>query len=85
MRNRVAITNKLKNHLKKRGPDAVGYFLLAWFYHVEGNKDKAIRAALKAKVFAPGSPLMDKLHYYLSHPDAFEAWTSRMFLHRIPP
>jgi tetratricopeptide (TPR) repeat protein len=71
----LKVTTKLKNHLEKRGPDAVGYFLLAWFYHLKGMKDQAIKQALKAKAFAPGSALMEKLHYYLSHPDAFDAWT----------
>lgn len=77
-------TTKLKNHLNKRGPDAAGYFLLAWFYHLKGIKDEAIKYALKAKVYAPGSPLMEKLHYYLSHPDTFEAWSPRTVSVRSP-
>lgn len=68
-----AIT-KLETHLKKRGLDAVGYFLLAWLYHLNGENDKAIDQALKAKTYAPGSPLMENLHYFLVHPDAFDAW-----------
>lgn len=71
----LKVTTKLKNHLAKRGPDAVGYFLLSWFYHLKGLKEQAVAFALKAKTYAPGSPLMEKLHYYLSHPDTFEAWT----------
>lgn len=71
----LKVATKLKNQLEKRGPDAVGYFLLAWFYHLKGLDEPAIEFALKAKTYAPGSPLMEKLHYYLSHPDAFEAWT----------
>lgn len=67
------IIHKLKKHLIKRGPDAVGHFLLAWFFHLEQKKDLSIREALKAKTFAPGSPLMEHLHYYLMHPEKFEA------------
>lgn len=64
---------KLSRHLKKRGPDAVGHFLLAWFYHLDDQNTLAIREALKAKTFAPGSPLMEHLHYFLVHPEKFEA------------
>lgn len=66
---------RLNKQLKKRGPDAVGHFLLAWLYHLEGLDDKAVDAALQAKIFAPGSPFLNKLHYYLSHPENFDAWT----------
>lgn len=68
-------TQRLKKQLNKRGPDAVGYFLLSWFYHLRNMKEEAINEALKAQTFAPGSPFFKKLHYYLSHPDVFEAWT----------
>ncbi|MFN1834456.1 tetratricopeptide repeat protein [Balneola sp. MJW-20] len=67
------ITGKLKRHLKKRGPDAVGHFLLSWFYYLQDKQSDAIREALKAKTFAPGSPLMEHLHYFLVHPEKFEA------------
>ena len=67
-------TQRLKKQLDKRGPDAVGYFLLSWFYHLQDRNDEAIDEALKAQTFAPGSPFFKKLHYYLSHPDIFEAW-----------
>lgn len=67
------VTRKLRVHLKKRGPDAVGYFLLAWFLHLQDKKQEAIRAALTAKIYAPGSPLMEHLHYYLIHPEKFDA------------
>lgn len=67
-------TRKLEKHLKKRGLDAVGHFLLAWFYHNRGNREKAVKNALKAKNYAPGSPLMEHLHYYLVHPESFDAW-----------
>ena len=40
---------KLSKHLKKRGPDAVGHFLLAWFYHLDDQNSLAIKEALKAK------------------------------------
>ena len=68
-------TQRLKKQLDKRGPDAVGYFLLSWFYHLQDRNEEAINEALKAQTFAPGSPFFKKLHYYLSHPDIFEAWT----------
>lgn len=68
-------TTRLKKQLEKRGPDAVGHFLLAWFYHLKGQDDKAVEEAIKARVFAPGSPFFEKLHYYLSHPSTFDAWT----------
>lgn len=71
----IEATKRLKKQLKKRGPDAVGHFLLAWFYHLEGMDDQAVDEALKARIFAPGSPFFEKLHYYLSHPNTFEAWT----------
>jgi len=71
----IKATNRLKKQLKKRGPDAVGHFLLAWFYHLKGQDDLAVDEALKARMFAPGSPFFEKLHYYLSHPNRFEAWT----------
>lgn len=67
------VTQKLKKHLKKRGPDAVGHFLLSWFYHLQDKKGDAIKQALKAKTYAPGSPLMEHLHYFLVHPEKFEA------------
>jgi tetratricopeptide (TPR) repeat protein len=67
------VTQKLKRHLKKRGPDAVGHFLLSWFYHIQNNNTAAIKEALKAKTYAPGSPLMEHLHYFLVHPEKFEA------------
>ena len=64
---------KLRKHLKRRGPDAVGHFLLAWFLHLQQKKDLSVKEALKAKTFAPGSPLMEHLHYYLLHPEKFDA------------
>lgn len=65
---------KLEKHLEKRGPDAVGFYLLAWFYHYNGNPDMATKCAWKAKIYAPGSPAMQQLHYYLAHPKNFKAW-----------
>lgn len=67
------ITLKLRKHLKKRGPDAVGHFLLSWFYYLQNKNEQAILEALKAKTYAPGSPLMEHLHYFLVHPEKFEA------------
>ncbi|MBO6524965.1 MAG: hypothetical protein JJ971_14120 [Balneolaceae bacterium] len=67
------ITKKLNRHIKKRDPDAVGHFLLAWFYHLQDENQTAIKEALIAKTYAPGSPLMEHLHYFLVHPELFEA------------
>jgi len=69
-------THRLKKQLENRGPDAVGYFLLAWFYQLRDMREEAVEEALRARIFAPGSSFFKKLHYYLSHPDKFEAWTS---------
>ncbi|GAB5407971.1 MAG: hypothetical protein BalsKO_03360 [Balneolaceae bacterium] len=67
------VIEKLQRHLKKRDPDAVGHFLLAWFYHLQDETKKAIKEALIAKTYAPGSPLMEHLHYFMVHPELFEA------------
>ena len=66
---------RLEKHLKRRGPDAVGHYLLAWLYHLKGDRKKAVENAWRAKIFAPGSPAMERLHYYMAHPDHFDAWT----------
>jgi tetratricopeptide (TPR) repeat protein len=65
---------KLEAHVKRRGSDAVGYYLLSWFYHFHGDSKNAVKAAWKAKIYAPGSPAMDQLHYYMNHPKKFKAW-----------
>ncbi len=64
----------LEIHLKKRGMDAVGYFLLSWLYHKNNQQRQAIHYALKARCCAPGSPLFEHLHYFLVHPERFNAW-----------
>ncbi|HEX6982127.1 MAG TPA: hypothetical protein VF181_05155 [Balneolaceae bacterium] len=73
----VKATARLKKQLKKRGHDAVGHFLLAWFYHLRDMNEEAVDEALIAKIYAPGSPFFQKLHYYLSHPQTFQAWTPK--------
>lgn len=65
---------RLEKHIEKRGADAVGYYLLAWFFYSSDQRNKAINAAWKARIFAPGSPVMKELHYYMIHPDHFSAW-----------
>src|SRR5690554_4194901 len=75
----VAI-ERLENQLKKRGPDAVGYYLLAWFYHYQDQPAEAVRCAWKAKIFAPGSPVMESFPYLMSHPKKFDAWKPFRFL-----
>jgi tetratricopeptide (TPR) repeat protein len=66
--------SRLENHVSKRNTGAVGYFFLAWLYHRNQQKKKAIQAALQAKMLAPGSKLMERLHYLLAHPRSFNAW-----------
>ncbi|HLR25263.1 MAG TPA: hypothetical protein VK112_05305 [Fodinibius sp.] len=66
---------RLEKQLSKRGADAVGYFLLACLFYRQDQQKRAIEAALKARVFAPGSPFFQRFHYFLSHPRTFEAWT----------
>lgn len=68
------ITEKLHQHVKRRGADAVGHFLLAWFYHRRDMHNEALNHSIKARIYAPGSPLMEHLHYFLQHPDYFRAW-----------
>lgn len=65
---------RFKKQLKRRGPDAVGLFVLAWLYFNQDEKDKAIECALKAKTLTPGSPFFENTHYFFSHPDLFDAW-----------
>lgn len=65
---------RLETHVEKRNTGAVGYYFLAWLYHKDGNNEKAIEAAWHAKIKAPGSKVMDQLHYFLVHPNSFDAW-----------
>lgn len=65
---------RLKTRIEKRNAGAIGYFFLAWLYFRNNEKEKAIEAAWQAKVRAPGSRFMDRLHYFISHPQYFDAW-----------
>ena len=65
---------RLEKQLHRRGSDAVGHFLMSWFFFNLGDNEQAISYALKAKTFAPGSPFFEYLHYFLIHPEKFEAW-----------
>ena len=69
-----AAIERLQTHISRRNTGAVGYFFLAWLYHRNGEKKKAVQAAMRAKMLAPGSKLMERLHYLLSHPRSFNAW-----------
>lgn len=64
----------LETYLGKRGMDAVGFFLLSWMYLKSNKHDEALNYALKAKCYAPGSPFFEHLHFFLVHPDKFQAW-----------
>lgn len=66
--------DKLDKQLAKRGPDAVGHILMAWFHYLQGHHDEAVRYAYKAKIYAPGSPFLEYIHYNFSHPENFKAW-----------
>lgn len=78
-------TRKLSKHLKRRGHDAIGHFFLAFFYFKRGMQNEAEEHALKAKTFAPGSPLMEFLPYYLKHPDGLEAWIPTLDISSYSP
>ncbi|TVQ13812.1 MAG: hypothetical protein EA364_05710 [Balneolaceae bacterium] len=65
---------RLHQHMRRRGNDPVGYMLLAFMYKQAGDQKNALESALKARIFAPGSLFMQKLPYFLTHPDRFEAW-----------
>lgn len=78
-----AIT-KLEAHIEKRNTGAVGYFFLAWLFLKNQQKEEALDAALQAKIRAPGSEFFDRLHYYISHPQAFEAWQPTSFKKNPP-
>lgn len=69
-----AALGRLENHVERRNPGAAGYFFLAWLHHRQGNRKRALQCALNAKVLAPGSRLMEQLHYLLMHPRTFAAW-----------
>lgn len=75
-KNPVKTIERFKKQLKRRGPDAVGFFILAWFYYQQGEKEKALQCAIKAKTLAPGSPFLENVHYFFSHPKLFDAWRS---------
>ncbi|TVQ03532.1 MAG: hypothetical protein EA359_09205 [Balneolaceae bacterium] len=69
----AAITS-LKNRIEKRNAGAIGYFFLAWLYLKNNDIDNAIEAAWQARVRAPGSIFINRLHYFIEHPSRFEAW-----------
>lgn len=66
--------SNLEKYLARRRNDAAGYMLLSLLYHLSGESLKAIKTATQARTLAPGSTLLENLHYFLSHPDGFEAW-----------
>ncbi|MDZ7773668.1 MAG: hypothetical protein U5K31_13150 [Balneolaceae bacterium] len=67
---------RLQEQFDRQGPNAVGFFLLAWFHHLRDENEEAVTWAHRAHIHAPGSPFLRKLHYYLSHPEMFDAWTA---------
>ncbi len=75
--------SNLEKHVSKRRNDAIGYLLLSLLYHRAGELTKAIRTATQARTLAPGSTLLENLHYFLSHPDGFEAWVPGDHLKRV--
>ncbi len=74
-RNETKSIDSLKKHLKRRGPDAVGYFLLSWLCDQIEDIENRNYYANKAKCCAPGSLFFESLPYFYEHPDEFDAWT----------
>jgi tetratricopeptide (TPR) repeat protein len=68
------ITEKLATHLSRRGQNPIDQFLLAWLYLHQEDKESALKHAIKAKAFAPGSTLLEYLPYFIRHPESFNAW-----------
>ncbi|TVQ65852.1 MAG: tetratricopeptide repeat protein [Balneolaceae bacterium] len=66
--------SRLESRIEKRNPGAVGYLILAWFYLKNSDREKALEAALTARILAPGSSFMSRLPYFVRHPKAFDAW-----------
>lgn len=64
---------RLENQLRKREYDPVCTILLAWFHKEIGDSSTASYYAIKAKLFAPGSPFLSFSSYYLDHSDQFDA------------
>ena len=65
---------RLEQHINRRNIGAVGYYFLAHFCHESGRLEKAKKYAWTAKILAPGSPGLEHLHYYITHPESFDAW-----------
>jgi predicted Zn-dependent protease len=66
--------SNLEQYISRRRLDAVAFFLLASMYKSQGADEKARDTAARARALAPGSRLLEHLHYFLSHPDGFNAW-----------
>jgi tetratricopeptide (TPR) repeat protein len=66
--------SNLEKYLVRRRNDAAGFMLLSILHHLSGDTHNAIKSATQARTLAPGSTLLENLHYFLSHPDGFEAW-----------
>lgn len=60
---------RLRNLLKKRAYDAVGFFLLSWMYRQYGDLDSAEDVANSVRCFVSGSPLLSNASYVLQSPD----------------
>ncbi len=73
-KNPAEAISRLEGHIEKRNTGAVGYFFLAWLLLKNDQKQEALNAALQAKIRAPGSNFFEKLHYFISHPQTFDAW-----------
>lgn len=64
---------RLEGLLKRRGNDALGYALLAFFYDAHGNNAQALALARMASVLISGNPQFNRLPFYFSHPLRFDA------------
>lgn len=71
---------RLEAMREKRRTDPVLNAWLCWAYLNAGDRPRALRAALRAELQAPGSPLTSQLRYLCLHPDGFgafdPAWTT---------
>lgn len=64
----VKSAQRLELFLKRRGNDAIGYFLLGWMYLRLGEREGALKLAQMAASFAPGTVRLSIAPYLFSHP-----------------
>jgi|GEM_PF-5944064 len=65
---------KLEARREKHRTDPVVHIWLCWAYAGMGEQRLALKAAVRAQVQAPGSPLTTQLRYLCLHPAGFAAF-----------